>query len=200
MAVLNLAMFPELGEPLDVTVPVPAGVAHVQSPRRNVVDDGVPVQLDALTVLNVPPPAAFEWLWVAFVKLAMVGVNNVGVLLKTDNPVPVSSDKTPANCAEVVAANCDSGLAVNPRPEGKSPSTSAQGANVVVVPHVPMTRCDVCPVVGASVTAGVVVAVATVHVNHDGPEPEKVDTVPPADPPLTVHTPPAQVMICPADR
>lgn len=32
---------------------------------------------------------------------------NVGDALNTASPVPVSSDRTPANCAEVVAANCD---------------------------------------------------------------------------------------------
>jgi len=46
--------------PTTVTVPDPAGVDHVQSPRRNVLDEGVPVQVEELTVLNVPPPAAFE--------------------------------------------------------------------------------------------------------------------------------------------
>ena len=30
---------------------------------------------------------------------------NVGLLLKTATPVPVSSDNTPASCAEVVEAN-----------------------------------------------------------------------------------------------
>jgi len=46
--------------PTTVTVPDPAGVDHVQSPRRNVEDEGVPVHVEELTVLNVPPPAAFE--------------------------------------------------------------------------------------------------------------------------------------------
>ena len=33
--------------------------------------------------VRVPPPAAFVWLWVAFVKLAMVGVTIVGEPLNT---------------------------------------------------------------------------------------------------------------------
>ena len=49
----------------------------MQSPRRKVEEDGVPVQVDELTVLKVPPPVAFEWLWVALVKLAIVGVVRV---------------------------------------------------------------------------------------------------------------------------
>jgi hypothetical protein len=44
------------------------------------------------------------------------GVINVGLLLKTRSPVPVSSLITPANCAEVVEANWLSGLAVRANP------------------------------------------------------------------------------------
>ena len=51
------------------------------------------------------------------------GVIKVGLLLNTTNPVPVSFVITPANWAEVVAANCESGFAVNPIPEGRSPRT-----------------------------------------------------------------------------
>ena len=32
------------------------------------------------------------------------GVTNVGLVAKTNAPLPVSSDITPANCAELVAA------------------------------------------------------------------------------------------------
>ncbi len=35
-------------------------------------------------------------------------------LLNTAKPKPVSSDRTPRNCADVVAANCDRGLPVTP--------------------------------------------------------------------------------------
>src|SRR4051794_36057078 len=45
-----------------------------------------------------------------------VGVINVGELLKTARPVPVSSDKTPASWAEVVAANCERGFATSASP------------------------------------------------------------------------------------
>ncbi len=56
---------------------------------------------------------------VAFVSVAEVGVPRIGVtkvgdVAKTAAPLPVSSLNTPASCAEVVAANCDSGLPVTP--------------------------------------------------------------------------------------
>ena len=37
-----------------------------------------------------PPPAAFEWSWVAFVKLAMVGVTMVGEPENRRFPVPLA--------------------------------------------------------------------------------------------------------------
>lgn len=46
----------------------------------------------------------------------MFGVVIVGLAPKTADPVPVSSEMTPANCAEVVGANCDNGLAVAAAP------------------------------------------------------------------------------------
>jgi len=84
---------------------------------------------------------------VAFVNTPLAGVPragaiSVGPLFRTTRPVPDSSLITPANCADVVEANCESGLAVNPRPEGKSPSTSKHGAKVVPALHVPMTWCE----------------------------------------------------------
>lgn len=56
---------------------------------------------------------------VAFAKLTDVGVPSIGVtsvgeVPKTSKPVPVSLLITPASCADVVDANCDSGLAVKP--------------------------------------------------------------------------------------
>ena len=48
------------------------------------------------------------------VKLAIVGVTMVGDVPKTAAPVPVSSLMTPASWAEVVDANCESGLPVTP--------------------------------------------------------------------------------------
>jgi hypothetical protein len=53
------------------------------------VEIGRPVQL-----VRVPEPG-----------VPNTGVMKVGVLLKTKRPVPLSSEMTPANCAEVVAAN-----------------------------------------------------------------------------------------------
>lgn len=81
-----------VGVPVVVTVPDPAGVAHVPSPRQKVEDDALvpllrfvtgklpvtPVESGSPTALaSVPPPAAFAWVWVAFVKLAIVGVVSV---------------------------------------------------------------------------------------------------------------------------
>src|SRR5438552_16355017 len=68
---------------------------------------------------------------VQFVKTPLVGVPSngamrVGVFAKTAAPVPVSSERTPASCAEVVAANWLSGLAVRPTPAGRSASRSAE--------------------------------------------------------------------------
>ena len=45
-----------------------------------------------------------------------VGVVSTGLAENTKDPEPVSSDIILANSAEVVAANCDNGLAVRPTP------------------------------------------------------------------------------------
>ena len=45
-----------------------------------------------------------------------LGVTNVGEVANTNAPEPVSSEITPANSAEVVAANCDRPLAVSASP------------------------------------------------------------------------------------
>ena len=45
------------------------------------------------------------------------GVTSVGDVANTNAPVPVSSDITPANCAEVVAANWLRGLATSASPD-----------------------------------------------------------------------------------
>ena len=42
---------------------------------------------------------------VPFINGVVIPVVKVGLVPKTKAPVPVSSDITPANCAEVVAAN-----------------------------------------------------------------------------------------------
>jgi hypothetical protein len=65
---------------------------------------------------------------------------------------------------------------------GTSPFVREQGAKVVAAPQVPMTCPGVCAAVGAKVTAGVVLGVATLHVSQLGPTPEKLVTVPVADP------------------
>jgi hypothetical protein len=45
----------------------------------------------------------------------VIDVVRVGAVSKTATPDPVSSLRTPANCADVVAANCDRGLPVTPQ-------------------------------------------------------------------------------------
>lgn len=50
------------------------------------------------------------------VAAPITGVVSVGDVPKTANPVPVSSLSTPANCAEVVDANWDSGFEVSAFP------------------------------------------------------------------------------------
>src|SRR3990167_10591418 len=45
-----------------------------------------------------------------------VGVVNAGDVPNTNNPLPVSFEITPASCAEVVAANCESGSVVKASP------------------------------------------------------------------------------------
>lgn len=64
----------------------------------------------ALSLVAVPAmPAVLDGVIVPVaVSAAVVTVPvNVGDTLNTATPVPVSSDSTPASCAEVVLANCD---------------------------------------------------------------------------------------------
>ena len=56
-----------------------------------------------------------------FVRMPLAGVPSAGVtsvgdVAKTNVPVPVSSDITPASCADVVAANWLSGFATKESP------------------------------------------------------------------------------------
>ena len=50
------------------------------------------------------------------VATPIFGVVSVGLVANTRAPEPVSSEITPANCAEVVAANCANVPDVKPRP------------------------------------------------------------------------------------
>ena len=100
-----------------VNVWVAANVTTVSLEDGNViVVESVPANINVLLTVNVLPSKIVNVEPVAGavnVTLLMVvaeatprtGVTKVGVLLKTATPVPVSSDKTPANWAEVVAAN-----------------------------------------------------------------------------------------------
>jgi len=70
-------------------VGVAKNVATLAAKPETPLEIGRPVQL-----VRVPEPG-----------VPNTGDMKVGVLLKTTRPVPVSSEITPANCAEVVAAN-----------------------------------------------------------------------------------------------
>ncbi len=72
------------------------------------IDVMAPKAPDVSAVLvSCPPPAALEWSCVALANEAIVGVTSVGDVPKTKAPEPVSSDITPSNCKDVVAANTE---------------------------------------------------------------------------------------------
>lgn len=77
-----------------------AAAAQVWSPRRKVLLLAEPeprravgtVPLAKMEVAtSCPPPAESWWLWLAFARLAMVGVTIVGEVALTTLPVPVES-------------------------------------------------------------------------------------------------------------
>ena len=111
--------------------PPPDTVAHVLSPLKYVEELAVPVaESIAMSTASVAIVVAFPLLVTSPVRLALVvtvpavrpdavpvqfvstplagvpraGVTSVGLVAKTNAPLPVSSEITPANCAEVVAA------------------------------------------------------------------------------------------------
>lgn len=84
------ARFAELGVVRNVATPAP-------NPETPVVI-GKPVAFVSVPDVGVP----------------RTGVTNVGLVANTSAPLPVSSLMTPASCADVVAANCESGLPVTP--------------------------------------------------------------------------------------
>ena len=102
------------------SVAVPGTILPVPS------KDVPPIVLAVASAVDVAASVAFPAVKFAAVPVRLVatpdagvpkaGVTRVGEVAKTAAPVPVSSDSTPANCAEVVAANCDKGLAVRPAP------------------------------------------------------------------------------------
>jgi hypothetical protein len=57
-----------------------------------------------------------------------LGVTRVGEFENTADPPPVSSLNTPANCADVVEANCESGLATFPNVASNVDDMSITGA------------------------------------------------------------------------
>jgi hypothetical protein len=100
-----------------VTVVVPAGLKRTtavtsQSPAVRDIDvTFVTVPLVSETVLAVPVMYSPTLPAVALLLVetpTILGVVIVGLMPNTAAPLPVSSDRTPASCAEVVAANCAS--------------------------------------------------------------------------------------------
>ena len=97
---------------------LPDGVAHVPSPRQNVVLDAL-VPLFRFVTGRLPVTPVVNGSPVALVStpdagVPRAGVTNVGLVANTAAPVPVGLLMTPSSCAEVVEANCDSGLPVTP--------------------------------------------------------------------------------------
>jgi hypothetical protein len=140
-----------------VTVPTPAGVAHVPSPLQNVVPLAPEPELrfdtDKFPVTPVDNGSPVALVKVALVGVPSMGVTKVGEVLYTNTPVPVSLLITPANCALVVLANCDKGLATFP----SNASNVAEISNTGVVPPVdvtllvvPLTEVTVPPPAGVA--------------------------------------------------
>ena len=91
-----------------VPPPPPAGVAHVPSPRQNVVDDA-PVPLLRLVTGRLPVTPVLSGRPVAFVNTAAdgvpkFGVTSVGLFANTFAPVPVPSVSAAAKFALVGVA------------------------------------------------------------------------------------------------
>lgn len=77
-------------------------------PTMPAVVDGV-IVLVACRVVNFPAAAVVApTVALLITPPVIVGVDIAGPVLNTTTPVPVSSEITPANCADVVAANCAS--------------------------------------------------------------------------------------------
>ena len=84
------------------------------------------VPLIVRAVVSVAALPVVDWLSVGkvqFARFPLVGVPRIGVMNVADvelsnsaTPVPFSSLKTPRNCADVVAANCESGFATSASP------------------------------------------------------------------------------------
>lgn len=112
--------------------PDPVGVTHVPSPRQKVVAPAL-VPLPRFVTGRFPVTPVERGSPVAFVSTPDAGVPNagvmsVGLLLSTTNPVPVSSEITPANCTDVVEANCERGLVVRASPPPPPPLPHAADA------------------------------------------------------------------------
>ena len=138
----------------------------------------VPVKVSVLLAVNVLPSAIVNVEPVAgavnatllidvAVATPSAGVTSVGVFANTNAPVPVSSEMTPANCADVVAANCDRlpllYTTVPPAPNATELASVPVKVNVLFTVNVlPSAMVNVEPVAGVvNATLLTDVAVAT---------------------------------------
>src|SRR5262245_36457759 len=105
-----------------VVYPVPAIAKNdVEVPLNSTRAAKAAVPLSAFVIVHLVVPFC-ERFKVEFATNAsevpdatpMLGVVKDGDVANTSGPEPVSSEMTPASCADVVAANCDSGLPVTP--------------------------------------------------------------------------------------
>jgi hypothetical protein len=183
----------------DVTVPEPAGVDHVPSPRKNVVDDGEPdAGRSAMTMARNPtaPGAplgvATNWLAVcapvaviASVPDTVTGepptVSHDGVVRATDTtvPEPAGVDHVPSPRKKVVPEGVPDA--------GRSPIAMTRNATAPV-PPVGVARKDfaACPAVAVTASVPVVVTGEPATVSHVGVVRATDTTVPP---PAADHVP-----------
>lgn len=135
------------------------------------------------STMFVAAPNAFTVVAVVFSKAivalpATIPVVIVGEVPNTNAPVPVSSVSTPANCALVVAANCERFPVVR--------AVFATSPVFVPLRLLPLTAPDAATLVGViapsvKLIAGVVVAVATVPLTPFAVVTETLVTVPVAE-------------------
>ncbi len=131
-SVKAVARLAELNEPNEVALPV-----LIIAPVKFALVVTVPaVNPGAVPVIFVP---------IRTEGVPRFGVTKVGEVEKTSEPLPVSSEITPANCEDVVDANCDNGLATLPSNASKVAEISIVGVDppddviLFVVPNTDVT-------------------------------------------------------------
>ena len=106
IGVTNVGVFANTAAPVPVSS-VKAAIRFALDGVANTVATPVP---KPLTPVLIGKPVAF--VNVPEVGVPNIGVTNVGEVANTANPEPVSSESTPANCAELVVAKADKLLEV----------------------------------------------------------------------------------------